>query len=125
MKVYYFGCRSNTEKGHYLSLGRNHAYGSNDVLPFKATHLDQLIKNQSKQSEATLFYLLGWTIITMADFSADKRPGSNAAFIIEGIVLKFDDILSIAEKHYPEQFQRITEAKPIYLPADKSSLIQV
>jgi hypothetical protein len=114
MTPFYFGCWSADEKGHYLfAAGRDRFPTYNSPLPFD--HLDGIIKYFGfSQSEAVLWHLCGYSVLTIpVDCSADKRPASNASFIVEGTVQSFQAMLDAFKLHFPHQFERINLVAPI------------
>lgn len=109
----FFGVLNKNQVGH-------HFYGSTKeimALPFDKNNLDGIMKS-SDQSKATMIHFTtsrgGWTVLSMADYTGDSRGGSNAAFIVEGIV-SFDDVIDQAKIEFPEQYKRINDVASICL----------
>lgn len=120
MRAFYFGVWSPTNLGHHLFQKSGRRVDEN-TFPFKWHFLDHFPKN-GNQSEAMMIHISAlnkaYTIISMSDYSGDKRGGSNAAFIIDGHHT-FDFTLSIFADAFPEQYRRINTAGKIILKTVK------
>lgn len=118
---FYFGCKSETDIGHYLYDEQGSSgYRVRNALPFRYEILDGLFKYQ-EQSQARIFWIAGYTVIWMPDRSADKRFGSCAAFVIEGTFLQWNEATAKAKVLFPWAWKRIDATAPIHLFGDKSN----
>ena len=109
MNVFYFGCWNTP--GHFLvKPGGVHVHKAG---PFDAGRIDGFFTPASEADlTATITHIKGWTIMAMWDRSVDTRPGSNCAFIMEGIH-NFEAMLEAARKSFPHIVARLTgEPKP-------------
>lgn len=108
MNVFYFGCWN--EPGHYL--WKPNGTRVRKVGPFDVAHLDGFFTPASESNLApTITYIKDWTVMAMWDRSVDTRPGSNAAFIVEGIILPAATWV-VAFGHFPYITARLRNARP-------------
>jgi hypothetical protein len=98
--IFYFGCWSQSAKGHYL-------FRAEERSPISYFKIDT--PSSAQQSKGKLQQIAGWTILTLGDYSADTRPGSSAAIIAYGN-LSLIEILTLARKTFPLQMARIEKA---------------
>lgn len=112
--MYYFGCWSKeNNSGHGLyAVGGQSVYRT--ALPFDYKVLDQLFREPGPQGAAVFWFMAGWTILWISDFTGDCRPGSNSAFIMVGRHT-FETVLEIAAAKFPVQLVRIRAAGAITL----------
>lgn len=122
--VYYFGCWSAAphDGGHFVwdpqgKMRVRPRDGALFPLP-RAESIDGLfVSSRGLQSECVLVTVRSdkvWTILQCPDYTADKRPGSNSALIVEGDH-DFGAMRTHFAVHFPTQYARITEVKPLYL----------
>lgn len=104
----YFGCLHGA--GHYvfgMVDGSLISMGYGDWYRW-VRQLDGLLPPRDRpqvEGEATLSYIHGYSILAFWDRSVDDRPGSNAMFLIPG-VLEFEDALANALLLFPGVFDR-------------------
>lgn len=115
--MYYFGCWSKKEAGHYLVDKNNRSVREDriikELLPSKID--GRLVpKENKKQGVGNLLIIEGWTVLALHDYSADSRPGSNSIFMEEGVFSK-DEIIDMAKKEFPEQIKRILASGDIVI----------
>jgi hypothetical protein len=116
-RAFYFGCWEST--GHYLYLPSGaHAWNAELDLPW-GYDLDgalapQVARGEQEQGHARLHHKDGWTALAFWDRSADRRYGSNSAFIAEG-THDFAAMCALAERQFPAVWKRITDAFKIVL----------
>lgn len=78
------------------------------------SRIDSLLPPQvagQPMHKGTLTYMHGWSIIAVWDRTVDKRPGSNAAFILPGR-LTWKDACAIAQRAFPDQWVRVGPIEP-------------
>jgi hypothetical protein len=116
--IFYFGCWSQSAKGHYLfraeerspiSYFKIDSLSIPDELKEFLKKIDGYTPSSAQQSKGKLQQIAGWTILTLGDYSADTRPGSSAAIIAYGN-LSLIEILTLARKTFPLQMARIEKA---------------
>lgn len=118
---YYFGCIG--ESGHYLfDQNERHVYesGLSKGFPVKISILDgglfpQKLGHYTRDGEAFLAHINGWTIVSFNDSTVDRRPGSHSVFVVHG-VKTFDDAITAARSVFPQVFKRFTF--PVLLSGD-------
>ena len=106
MNFYHFGCQDRA--GHYLFA----ASGSlkRDYYDIPVAKLDGGLcpkadpwgKPGQVQGQALLHHISGWTIVSFWDRSIDTRPGSNSSFLAEAADLTFDQMMQLANRHFPK-----------------------
>jgi hypothetical protein len=105
MRIWYFGC-DNSETGHYLwdSDGKTRW----DVLRSNpwAAHIDDGLNPKKGQGQAAIHHKNGWTYVSFSDYTKDRRPGSNAGFLVDAEV-EFPEVMAMAEIEFPEILRRI------------------
>lgn len=116
--VLYFGAHG--QAGHYLWCPGPYRAGFRyeSKLPFGFHILDgHLIPPAEKRPLGTVYAAVinGWTVFSFRDCSGDSRPGSNSAFVLEG-VWDYAPAMERARVAFPEIFNRpnfpvLTEAK--------------
>jgi len=95
-QFYYFGCW--VRVGHYLH--NKSGLRINRVFPFG--HIDNTFcLTTGDENVASLTQSHGWSILAMRDYSIDKRPGSNAAFIAKG-ELTTGQMFDFAKQFFPQ-----------------------
>lgn len=113
-EAYFFGCWK--ECGHVLRDKHGYSvgeYGKNKLpadFPIKPDSLDgSLLYGIKEQIEGrtVLSHIGNWTIISFWDRSVDKRPGSNASFVIRG-KKTLDEAKEIAKAEFPSIYNRFT-----------------
>ena len=74
-------------------------------------------RTQPPQNAATLWHIddkgAKWTVLAMADYTVDTRPGSHATFIAQGhhdLVLMLD----LIEAAFPYIYARLNNAEPLH-----------
>jgi hypothetical protein len=102
MKIYYFGCIH--EAGHFLWEPPSHGARKEATTPW-GRNPDGTLCPKRGEGGALLHHKDGWTAIAFVDYSVDTRPGSNSAFLAEGI-FTFDEMKQLAAQHFPEVWQR-------------------
>lgn len=106
--VFYFGCwpKGLGGAGHYLYLPSGHLLGQFSC-PWEGAELDgTFCPHEQKQGHAKLTHESGWTILAFWDRTADKRSGSNSAFIAKG-TFTFEGMVSLARRYYPGICKRV------------------
>lgn len=119
--VYYFGCKSAEEIGHYLfSPGMDsgspwHPKRWEDVIPW-GHKIDGGLCPDGPQTEGVIAYTHNehwhnqtpehWSAISWWDRSADKRGASNCSFLIN-IHISAAGLLILARATYPTVFARM------------------
>lgn len=86
MKLFFFGVKSASEKGHFLYDVNGYQVWSEHPLPFRYPILDGSLlppREPEEQGKLHLAIINGWTILGMWDRTADKRGGCNCSFIAE------------------------------------------
>jgi hypothetical protein len=133
-KVFYFGVWD--REGHYLyNLHRQGVRGTGDVpsmfhpakmdarycrqLPtyqYKGDEPEGLafthhleVQDAKQNVEDAPFVGSKWTVIAFWDRSGDSRPGSNSAFLSDG-VHTFREMVILARAHFPDVWKRMTES---------------
>lgn len=113
-RCFYFGCRN--DKGHYLfseddnygSLKSQYNFGIS-VSSFDGTFAP--IDKNSKEWKLTHLHAPNHhflSILAKHDFTVDKRPGSNSAFIIlDEKVYDQDSILNEMKRRFPDCYSRL------------------
>lgn len=103
--VAFFGCWDRA--GHFI-------YGTDGMTlrsfgPFVPESLDgTLLRNGHRipgQVDVTCFK--DYTVIAFEDYTVDRRPGSNGAFIVEGWALTRQQCWKAAEERYPHIIARL------------------
>jgi hypothetical protein len=114
MAMLYFGCWS--EPGHYLHRSDGmRFYGEQSSSPFSAAQLDGVFAPRGvngRDDVATLTHVHGWTVLAMWDYSVDKRPGSNAAFLIPGTHVEAE-VWRQAAAVFPSVVARLKAARTV------------
>jgi hypothetical protein len=64
------------------------------------------------QSEGFLAHEGGWTLLGVWDRTGDRRPGSNAVFLVYG-ALSLEELVGEAEGAFPAQVRRIRAGAPL------------
>jgi len=104
--LYYHGCLG--QPGHYLYRPPGISSSRRKLTPF-GWELDGGYAPKGRQVEgrARLVHDKGWTILAFWDRTGDTRGNSNSAFLIEG-EHTFDEMVAMAQEHYPKVWKRIT-----------------
>jgi len=102
--MFYFGCW-NGLRGHYLHKARGFEV-SIERTPWGRS-IDGMLAPAGPrvQGLATLAHKGGWTALAFWDNTVDQRPGSNSAFLVEGIKT-FDEMVAMAKETFPEVWGR-------------------
>lgn len=121
---WFFGCESEDRKGHYLFTPWKQLYKDDERMGFPLWLLDgtfqpieevagnwRLITIHAREHKM-LTILAGW------DNTADKRPGSNAAFISHK-VRTLDEMIALAKKFFPAQWKRVAEGEQKFNLVDR------
>lgn len=120
--VYYFGCWSREQKGHYLyTHGGSHAWEVERALPwasidgslcpgYQPRHATRM--EEQVQGRAALHQCGGWSVLAWWDRTADVRGGSNAAFVGRGLWTA-DALLAAGAERFPLQMARMAAAYSI------------
>lgn len=110
MKVYFFGVIDPQNTGHFLyGVNGQKEYYEDKALPFRYQSLDGGLLPPASREKLGEFYLSiinGWTVLGMWDRSGDKRFGSSASFIAEGVHTE-EEMKIISSQHFPKQWARI------------------
>lgn len=121
MSAWYFGCTNRA--GHFMHGPEGRSLDRPDGFPWQE-HPDggltpgqrdqrgRRVDRSPAQSEAALHVKAGWTVLSMHDYSVDRRGNSNAAFIFDREIAEAD-VLDAASEAWPREFARITAAAPI------------
>jgi len=121
MRAFYFGCYKHP--GHYLwvpGMGSHSMSLLAKTIPW-GDHVDGGLCPGKKgrdgwtrsygtaqvEGQAEHHVLDGWTAVAFWDRSGDSRPGSNSAFIFEG-VFTFEGVIARSKEVFPEIWKRIT-----------------
>lgn len=117
MTAFYFG--TYRQAGHYLwdeymqhaehdgykalpyRDGRERPWG---LLPWK--QIDGAFNPSAREGEAAVAHKDGWTALGFANYTDDKRGGSNSAFFFDQI-LDFDAALTLARETFPSVFEHL------------------
>jgi len=117
MKVYYFGCPPDGGKGRYMHHEPREPWRSNCDAPAgcpwsfgSPENIDGGLAPRAgaarqRQGAVALHHREGWTAIAWWDRSADVRPGSNVAFLIDA-ELGLEEALTAARQAWPKVFAR-------------------
>ena len=112
----YFGCKDVT--GHYVWSRNGQRKWDNpddekDIVYLLQSQDGKLCpKNNREQGATSIFYHIFHgeffydTILACHDYSVDKRPGSNAMFLLPGL-LTFEEAVLKATEYFPDIMQRI------------------
>ena len=113
--VYFFGCWK--EPGHYLFDRHGNTISDPKArelrIPFRARDLDGLFAppfGNENETATALSHVHHWTILGIWDRSVDRRPGSNAAFLVSGIEDE-DAAWRHAREAFPQVVARLKAAK--------------
>jgi hypothetical protein len=85
----YFGCWGSSA-GHWLrdehgqQIRYDHKAGRWPIINSAKIDGSFTPKSTRKHGAAKLWHTITWTILALHDYSRDKRPASNAAFILRG-----------------------------------------
>lgn len=120
MQVFFFGVKDPAIAGHdlyhfddgFVRMAPTHEQRS---LPFKWEILDGALMPQSgvkEQGHVHHCIINGWTVLTMPDYTGDSRGGSNAAFVVEG-VMDVESAAAVAQSVFPALWARIAPRLPI------------
>ena len=111
IRIYFFGVNQPNSSGHFL-YGHD-GYKIYDErhtgLPFKFHILDGgLLPPSAPQDQGRIHMSIinDWTALTMWDRTGDRRAGSCAAFVAEG-VFDLATMKEIMSKNFPELWTRI------------------
>lgn len=102
--ILYFGCIG--QPGHYLH-DKTKSYDEQprfSSTPWRA----QIDAGVFKDYSAGKVYHAqkdGWSLIYMADYSVDSRPGSHSTFVTKSLMTK-DELVAAARIQWPEVFGR-------------------
>lgn len=105
LEFYYFGCKEGV--GHYLHnqagqrVHKGFPFGNIDYIFCPVTN---------DENVSVLTQSQGWSILAMRDYSIDKRPGSNAAFIAKG-ELTTVQMFHFATEFFPQIVDRLAAFK--------------
>jgi len=106
-RAYFFGCIGTA--GHYMFSPTRQVWSHSS--PWGAYDIDTreppAPPGEQTEGPARLHHKDGWTMLSTWDRSVDKRHGSHANFIFEG-VLNFDAALARAEETFPSIVARLT-----------------
>lgn len=105
-KWIYFGCH-NSRPGHYMF--------EQGMLPVHDSRLPRYFDGQLAPQDsrepyiAAVSRLEGWgmTALSFWDNSVDKRPGSNSIIFAPSLTISPDDLLSEAQRRFPQVFARL------------------
>jgi hypothetical protein len=104
-KVAFFGCWN--QAGHYL-----HDESGNNLQsfgPFIVESLDGVLLKHGYRipGQVDVVCFKDYTVIAFEDYTVDRRPGSNAAFIVEGHALTRQECWKAAEAMFPQVVKRL------------------
>lgn len=109
MKLYYFGCGPR-DIGHHWFDGENYMPGHEfrKRVPWRYGHEDSGFCPPGAQVQGVVNHVQvsGWSVVAWWDRSADKRPGSNSAFVAEGTFGELE-MIAAAREQYPWVFARM------------------
>lgn len=105
--VAFFGCWAPGQFGHFIydSSGRTlRSFG-----PFVPESLDGVLLKPGHRirGQVDVRCFKDYTVLAFEDYTVDRRPGSNAAFIVEGSMLTASACWTAAEAHYPQIVERL------------------
>lgn len=106
MKCYYFGCYRDV--GHFLrdSISKRITEEVLKSNPWRYSIDSGLCpKTTTLEGKCTLNKKDGMTCISFWDYSIDKRPGSNSAFLVEGDY-DFLTMIELFKEKFPEVVSR-------------------
>jgi len=110
-KFYYFGC-SNDDTGHYLWTKEDNEKDWDFMKPGAREPLNTSLDTgyapeevNQREGLANVHVFSGWTVVSFWDRSKDKRPGSNSAFIAQG-VRTFSEVMDLARALFPKTMAR-------------------
>ncbi len=115
MRPLYFGCLH--EAGHYvwgtdLTI-RRYCDDADPQVRFLYLNDGRLAPHtDGGQSEARLTQYDGFAVLAMWDYTVDRRPGSNAMFLLPGVVTA-EQAVTVSRSHFPSVVARIESAAPI------------
>lgn len=124
--MFYFGCWNDI--GHYLH--DRHGVSVRSAGPFDPSkNIDGIFVPMSTKEDERLLNLAhtnGWTVLAMWDRSVDARPGSNAAFLVEGMLTEMG-MRALAIRDFPRIVERLVALKAaktldVYLHSDKGAM---
>ena len=110
MEWLYFGCHR--QPGHYLFREGMRNYGIPRVFDKLSCFDGQLPRQDNCEPYiATVSRLEGWGMSALAfwDYSVDKRGGCNSAIFAPSLTIDPAELLSEANKRFPEVFQRLPQ----------------
>lgn len=124
MRAVYFGLYPGDSGGHFVwSLGGHaswlRASSPRNVhnVPFDAGDLDgKLAPKVTRDAGAARLHHIEradgwWSILAWHDYTGDRRPGSNSAIVVHGLVkYGFADMLQLARSLFPEVMDRLDRA---------------
>ncbi len=117
MRAYYFG--TDGSPGHYLfdqNMNRTRSFDFKEI-PWGVS-IDTGLLDKTKQQvegQAVLAHKDGWTALSFWNRTDDRRPGSNSAFIVEGVAT-FDEVMTIARTFFPRTLDRLERRFAISVP---------
>lgn len=107
MSIAFFGCWDENHIGHFLY----NDYGKTlpHFGPFISESLDGVLLRCGHRipGQVDLTCFKEHTVISFIDQTADKRPGSNASFIVEGYGLTKRQCWEAARKVFPQIVERV------------------
>ncbi len=121
--IFFFGCWDGAAGHHLYDIrGRRLGESSSSLqgFPFKVHSLDGLLAgSHEEQSVCALAHVRHdrmWTILQCADYTADSRPGGNAAIVRQG-QWSFEEMVQCWRRTFPAQFARINGKAMLVLRA--------
>jgi hypothetical protein len=114
-RAYFFGCVGRV--GHHLFSPPSSIMQSECLAPWKVGEIDQAMQpgctrgvgarhDEQLLGVARLHHRAGWTMLSCWDRSVDRRPGSNANFMVEG-EHDFEAMLALAAEAFPGVWKRV------------------
>lgn len=107
MNIAFFGCWSPERLGHFLYNENGRTLDS--FGPFIPESLDGVLLRCGSRigGQVDLTYFKDYVVMAFIDQTADRRPGSNACFIIEGYYNSRREIWKHAEQAFPDIVRRL------------------
>jgi hypothetical protein len=121
--IFFFGCWDAAAGHHLYDIHGRRLLRGNPILqavPLPIHSLDGLLAGPcDEQSVCALAHVRHdkmWTILQCADYTADSRPGGNAAILREG-QWSFEEMVQCWRRTFPAQFARVSGKAMLVLRA--------
>lgn len=105
----YFGCWKDVGHSYYAPgmSSANYKTRSSELTPW-GDGIDGRFtpKSTSKQGSALLTHDQGWTVLSIHDYTVDRRRNSHSTFAFVG-TLDYDEAVAAATEHFSEVMRRL------------------